>query len=397
MPKWKGEWDSIDDPNMHELQEGSDLENDIQHQIYDLDEIMRGWDEYGWSIPHPSDILHRTDEIREDMKELPAHEKEALEKQLKRIEEKRFSLYGPHYEKLVEKTGYSLSRGERPFQSPEDVIREMEAEIKSLQSEGGDQTEVVEEMENAIRLLDMYKHEPLFFTVRHEANKLAQELPGHPDEWLVMRGKDPRKGIDHAPSREREQVVINELTDRLDKLVELSLSLRDEGVKYEALRLMENLQIGLDTLTFLHEAPQEIILFDLRIRELAEQAVQEGEVNQAKLNELSEQMSVFEQRMREAGWHGWDLREVFDELRMQVVKIRTTNPSDFWEQLKGSRFDQSQQRAALAAMGFDSMPDPKTLKARYKELALKYHPDHPNGNEKNMQAINQAYDILKQS
>ncbi len=52
---------------------------------------------------------------------------------------------------------------------------------------------------------------------------------------------------------------------------------------------------------------------------------------------------------------------------------------------------------ALSVFGFPAgiRPSPDDLKRRYRELALKYHPDKPQGNTEEMKAINNAYEALQ--
>lgn len=64
------------------------------------------------------------------------------------------------------------------------------------------------------------------------------------------------------------------------------------------------------------------------------------------------------------------------------------------------RYNGSPERKALRILQLDDSADMKTVKARYKELVKKYHPDANGGNlaaEDELKRINEAYNALKRS
>lgn len=66
------------------------------------------------------------------------------------------------------------------------------------------------------------------------------------------------------------------------------------------------------------------------------------------------------------------------------------------ESLKGGR--QTPEAQALSVLGFDEIPVFEAIKARYRELVKKHHPDVNRGNPKSeeiIKKINMAYTILK--
>ena len=68
--------------------------------------------------------------------------------------------------------------------------------------------------------------------------------------------------------------------------------------------------------------------------------------------------------------------------------------SDFFEEIKGRGFSEAKRRAALAILGFTSMPSVEELKRRYRKLVRTYHPDR-GGDEKKMKAVVAAFDLLR--
>jgi curved DNA-binding protein CbpA len=51
-------------------------------------------------------------------------------------------------------------------------------------------------------------------------------------------------------------------------------------------------------------------------------------------------------------------------------------------------------REALEVLGLPSLVTRKEIKDRYRQLALRYHPDRHEGDAEKMEAINRAYETL---
>jgi hypothetical protein len=84
---------------------------------------------------------------------------------------------------------------------------------------------------------------------------------------------------------------------------------------------------------------------------------------------------------------------LFEEERRARAEARRTRE-------RGGRRPQTAEGKALRALKLDDAADMKAIKARYKELVKKYHPDANGGDvsaESELKRINEAYNTLKRS
>ena len=95
------------------------------------------------------------------------------------------------------------------------------------------------------------------------------------------------------------------------------------------------------------------------------------------------------------------------DINSAAARARLRDPFGFVNETRsgGSRFEPARKVKSLEAKAFDTMGLPASakapeIKARYKELVKKHHPDAnggDRGSEERFRAVIQAYQLLKQS
>ncbi len=179
MPKYRGDYNPIDDPSLRDLAEGKDLADQIgreMEEIYALTDPIQ-WGEYGYPVSDPEQLLVAIEDIRRKLAPLPKPEQEQQERSIRTLAERVRRVYPEFVTDLVERYGQARSRGRDSHTSErtiQDIIQKATDEAENIQSYYlADYLVKIIDQDRRFRL---FVKEPMYYVFEREARALETEL-----------------------------------------------------------------------------------------------------------------------------------------------------------------------------------------------------------------------------
>lgn len=164
MPKYRVDWNPIDDPTVRDLQERRDLEQVLQGEIADIYEET---DEYLIleynSVPlDPENLLARIIRIKKRMKPLPRPEQDDLLRQMLEVEDRiiKYSVF--YWKRMTEWFGFSATRSDNPTEFVLDHGAELKEELLAFikKIDVKKHSDTVEDLYDQLLKIERYIKEP---------------------------------------------------------------------------------------------------------------------------------------------------------------------------------------------------------------------------------------------
>ncbi len=179
MPKYRGDYNPIDDPSLRDLAEGKDLSDQIKREmeeIYALTDPIQ-WGEFGYPVSDPEQLLVTVDYIRRKLSPLPKPEQDQLERSIRTLAERVRRVYPEFVTDLVERYGHARSRGREPHtreQAIQEIIQKATDEAENIQPYFiADYLVKIIDQDRRLRL---FVKEPMYYVFEREARALERDL-----------------------------------------------------------------------------------------------------------------------------------------------------------------------------------------------------------------------------
>lgn len=224
MPKYRGDHDPIDDPSMRDLEMGKDLADRVRQEVRDLYEFSdpQQWDEYGYPVSDPEQLLIKVEDIRQMLKPLPVLEQKQLAKEIPELVERVLRVYPVFVTNLVDRFGYAQSLGKDPPMSAADICEVIEkAKEASAHIHPQAMQEDLMKILREEQRLALFVKEPRYYVFEREADNVEAELSEatFPQVWWNPKRAIGDQGEADAALQEKEQ-GFREAVRRLARLLD---------------------------------------------------------------------------------------------------------------------------------------------------------------------------------
>jgi len=234
MPKYRGDYNPIDDPSIRDLKEGRDLADQVRQEIQDLYLLSDPYEStaYGYSVPDPEEMLLTISYFPQMIAPLPNLEQAQINKEIQGLVERVRNMYPAFVADAVERFGHAQSVGREARMSAQD-IREVIVKAKDASTQV--RPSVVEEFLATIlqqeHRLALFAKEPRYYVFEREAEKLERELyeAAYPYVWGNPMRAIEDTGEAETKLREQEELfreavahlsqLVNEMQDPVVKQV----------------------------------------------------------------------------------------------------------------------------------------------------------------------------------
>ena len=398
MPKYRGEWDPIDDPSIRDLQNREDLEQVLQREIADLYEETDEYllKEYGGAWPDPDDLFVKIGKIKKRMKPLPRSEQTGLQRRISGAEVRiiKYSVF--YWQAIIDRFGFRIGREKSPREYGEYVGDELKMGLTHFLAKLDKVKfpDVVSSLESQLDRLERYRKEPQAYNFDERSDELQKIIFDKLSYSSFFRNRETRGLADSRRDREEGLRFFTDLKEKIGELEAIADKMTDEEIKTDSRQGVEFLKSKIERLEF-EESSVDLLagyrasLGDLRYR--ADQGEDISEETSA-LREILQTMLIQAQAVRS----GTVL--LFEDLLSQINRLEKKQkplPEEDWQGELRTAERQRDLSLAYAVLGvFEDEPARETVKKARNDLARKFHTDL-GGDETKIKQINAAYELIE--
>jgi len=222
MPKWRGDYNPIDDPSLKDLREGKDLEQILLGDLKEVaEELHFDVSFYGGRLTGPDYVFERIADIREKMKALPKFEQEEMEKRIKNQERFIPAYVVDFLSQIVEETGRRNSRDPGNYGYWEEIRQDINFYLNG--KDASKYAEVAEDLNELNEKTIRYEKEPQAFAFDEQAEFLhkkfaARSMSEMYRSFVSADEEDHASLSDDGSAKERNLADIDYLRTKVDEL-----------------------------------------------------------------------------------------------------------------------------------------------------------------------------------
>jgi len=402
MPKWRGEFNKVDEPTIRDLQAGRDLEQVLQNEIRDISfELSFEDDIYGGHMMSPEEIFEKIASIREKMKTLPITDKTELEKRIKTQERFIPGYLVDYFSKNVEDLGWRNARNPGQYPYWEDIRREVNFYLRGKDREK--YAEVTADLLELIEKTVRYEKEPLAYSFDKKIEELRKELAIKSMDDLYRRinsfETEDLKGLsDGGLARSKKLEVIESFARQLIEANNLIEKMQDQKIISSCQSVVEELKKEIELMDFEERSIDLIAGFQAQVLAYQDVLRQGDNLDKETLEVFYEQIT---DQLERAQVLGSSTLVILRKLLRNVRSLQRGDADFFTDHNWRETLEQAERTGnlveAFKILGFDKPEFDKTkVRKAYRELSKRYHPD-VKGVDPNNEAfvrISSAYDVV---
>lgn len=402
MPKWRGEYNPIDDPSLKDLQEGKDLEQILLRDLKEVaEELHFDVSFYGGRLTGPDYVFEQIADIREKMKALPKFEQEEMDKRIKNQERFIPAYVVDFFSQIVEETGRRNSRDPGNYDYWEDIRNDINFYLNG--KEAVKYTEVAEDLAELIEKTVRYEKEPQAFAFDEQTETLHKKFAARSmsEMYRSFSGLDEENYVslsDDGSAKEKNLADIDDLRARVDKLKKIIEKIKDQDIVSECQKVIEYFDKAVELMEFNERSIELIAGFRSQISEYQYILREGGELDKESLGDFYDQVSEYLDRAKNVGSSALIvLRNLLRNIRFLERGEYVFFTDDNWRETLRQAERTGNLSEAFKILGFDK-PEFEKVKVRkaFREMSKRYHPDvNPDkSSDEAFKRLSAAYDTI---